>query len=197
MALKLSNNQIIHNKVRVAIGDLMTRNFAAINPEDNLHKASKEMIKEKVNSLLITKDRKLIGIITARDVLWAITKKGNLDLKKIKAIEIATKKVAVIKPSADISQAINKMKQYGFRRLPVLSKGNVVGMITLKDILKVDPTLYSQLGELSSIKEEFAKLKKIKSSEWEQEGLCEECDSFSSLLKVDGRLLCLDCRNEL
>lgn len=183
---------------RVAIGDLMTRNFAAIKPSDSLFKSSKEMINKKVNSLLVTNGKKLLGIITARDILWAITKKRNLDLKKIIVMDIATKKVAVIKPSADISQALNKMKQYGFRRLPVLSKGRLVGMLTLKDILKVDPNLYSNLGQLAEIKEESFKLGKLSNmQDWDLDGLCEECDSFSSLLKVENKLLCMDCRNEL
>jgi CBS domain-containing protein len=184
--------------IRVAVGDLMTRQFAAIKPSDNLQKASKEMINKKVNSLLVTNGKKLLGIITARDILWAMTKKPNLSLESISVMQIATKKMAVIKPSSDLSQAINKMKQYGFRRLPVISKGNVVGMVTLKDILKVDPSLYAELGQLSSIKEESLKLKKIsQSEEYELEGICEECDAFSSLLKVDGRTLCLDCRYEM
>ena len=183
---------------RIAVGDIMTRNFAAIKPSDTLLKASKEMINKKVNSLLITNGKKLLGIITARDILWAITKKQKLNLNGINVMLIATKKMAVIKPSADISEAIYKMKQCSFRRLPVLSKGNLVGMITLKDILRIDPSLYSQLGELAAIKEEAAKLKKIESSgDYETEGLCDECDTFSILLKVDGRNLCIDCREEL
>jgi CBS domain-containing protein len=183
---------------RVAVGDLMTRNLVSINPNSNLYEASKYMIKKKVNSLLVTSGKKLLGIITSRDILWAITKKANLNLKEITVMDIATKKIAVIKTSADISQALYKMKQFGFKRLPVISKGNVVGMITLKDILKVDPTLYSQLGELASIKEESAKLRKLDLKEdYDIEGICETCDSFSTLLKVEGQLLCLDCRNEL
>ena len=92
------------------------------------------------------------------------------------------------------------MKQYSFRRLPVLTKGELVGIVTLKDILKIDPSLYKQLGELAEIKEESSKLKKLSKSEldsWDSEGFCEECDSFALLLKVEGKLLCPDCRNEI
>lgn len=175
----------------------MTRNFAAITPGESLHNAAKEMINKKVNSLLITSGKKLLGIITARDILWAVTKKPGLNLKDVSVMEIATRKIAVIKPSADISQALNKMKQFGFRRLPVLAKGEVIGMVTLKDILRVDPGLYAQLGELAVIKEESVKLSNLSNANNEIEGLCEECDTFSTLLKVDGKYLCLDCRDEI
>ncbi len=183
--------------MRIAIGDIMTRNFAAITPGESLHNAAKEMINKKVNSLLITSGKKLLGIITARDILWAVTKKPGLNLKDVSVMEIATRKIAVIKPSADISQALNKMKQFGFRRLPVLAKGEVIGMVTLKDILRVDPGLYAQLGELAVIKEESVKLSNLSNANNEIEGLCEECDTFSTLLKVDGKYLCLDCRDEI
>lgn len=185
--------------IRVAVGDVMTRNFVSISSEATLHQSAKEMVKKRVDSLLISKDKKLLGIITSRDIIWAIIKKPGLNLKDIKTIDIATKKVAVIKPSADIGQAIHKMKKVGFKRLPVLTRGELVGIVTLKDILKIDPTLYSELGELARIREESVKLKKISNSDEDVfvEGLCEECGALADLLRVNNKLLCPDCRNDL
>ncbi len=181
---------------RVAVGDIMTRKFARISPSTDLHKCAKEMVKNRVNSLLVTNDNKLTGIITARDIMWVMVKKPNVNLTDIKVLDIATKKIAVIKPSADISQALHKMRQFGFRRLPVISKGVLVGIVTLKDILRIDPSLYNYLGELADIREESEKLRNISSST-ETEGLCEICGAFSDLLKVEGRYLCPDCRDEM
>ncbi len=181
---------------RISVGDIMTRNFSSVYPEEDLLSCSKKMVKEDVNSLIIKKENKLVGIITAKDILWAITKKPNLNLKEVKALEISTKKIAVIKPSADINQALQKMKEYNFRRLPVLSNGEIIGVITLKDILRIDPSLYSETGELVKIREEEIKLKQ-KNAEWSSEGLCDNCGAFSELLKVDNRLICPDCREEM
>jgi len=185
---------------RVAVGDIMTRNFVSVTPETDLFKCSKELVKNKIKSLLVSKDHSLLGILTARDVLWAVIKKPGVNLKDLKVTDIATRKIAVIKPSADVGQALHKMKQFGFRRLPVLSKGRLVGIVTLKDILKIDPNLYEQLGELVEIREESHKLKRIAELEdgsLEFEGLCGECGAFSELLRVEGVLLCRDCRDEM
>jgi CBS domain-containing protein len=183
---------------RIAVGDIMTKNLASVKPATNLHQCAKELVKQRVNTLLITDGKRLLGILTARDILWTITKKPKVKLNNIKAMDIATKKVAVIKPSSDIGQAIHKMKKLGFRRLPVLSRGEVVGLVTLKDILRIDPNMYQEVGELDMIREQTEKLKKLAlPEEWDAEGLCEECDSFAPLLKVEGRLLCPDCRDEL
>ncbi len=174
----------------------MTRSFISIHPASSLYECSKTIVKNKINTLPLVHKNKLIGIINARDILWAITKKPNLNLKKVRAIDIAIRKVAVIKPSADIYRAITKMRTLNFRTLPVLSKGEIIGVVTLKDILRIEPELYMQIGELAEIREEERKLKDS-NVEWPLEGLCDNCGTFSDLLKVHGQLLCYDCREEL
>src|SRR3989338_2523913 len=182
--------------LKIAVGDIMTRNFVSAKPTSSIFECAKLIVKNGVNIVIITENRRLKGILTSTDILLAITKKPHLNLKKIRAIDIATKKVAVIKPSADILQALSKMKTYNFRRLPVLSRGELIGVVTLKDILKVDPSLYSETGELAEIREEEAKLKKANMRS-PFEGLCENCGALSEILKVEGMLLCEDCRDEL
>lgn len=175
----------------------MTRNLISVSPTASLHDCAKKMAKERIDSILITEGKRLIGILTSRDILWAITKKAGLDLQKIRGIDIATRKLAVIKPSADISQALKKMRSSNFRRLPVLSRGELIGVVTLKDILAVEPELYSEMHTLiDEIREEEQKLRKA-DKEYPSEGLCDNCGVFSELLKVEGQLLCLDCRDEL
>lgn len=182
---------------RVAVGDIMTRNFASVSPSTDLLSCAKEMVKQRVNSLLITENRKLLGIITSRDILWTLVKKPKLDLKSMDVMDIATKKIAVIKPSSDIGEALHKMKQFGFRRLPVLSKGEIVGVVTLKDILRIEPSLYSMLGELAGIREESEKMKRLEKYEnLQTEGLCDSCGALADLSLIGNKMLCRDCKED-
>lgn len=181
---------------RIAVGDIMTRNIISMKHTASLYECAKKIIRNKLNTLPITNGKKLVGILNARDILWAITKKSDINLKKVSVIDIATRKVAVIKPSADISQALEKMRTYNFRTLPVISKGQLIGVVTLRDILRIEPELYHKTGELIQIKEEERKLKDTKSN-WPLEGLCDNCGVFSELLKVYDDLLCQECREEL
>jgi len=181
---------------RIAVGDVMTRNFISVTPETNLLQSAKIMVKKRVSGVPVVKDKRLLGMLTQGDILWAITKKHRLNLKEVKAIDIATRKIAVVKPSADLTQAFEKMRNLGLRRLPVMSKGDIVGMLTLKDILLIEPSLYGETNELGELREWEEKLKKAKRA-WPLEGLCEECGAFSELLSVEGRLLCPDCCDEL
>lgn len=181
---------------RIAVGDVMTRNFVSIQPTATLHECAKVIVRSRVNTLPLVNRKKLVGILTARDILWAITKKSSIDLKKVRAIDIATRKVAVIRPSADIMQAIAKMRALNFRALPVISRSEIIGVVTLKDILRIQPELYRALGELAEIKEEERKIKEA-NVEWPLEGLCDNCGAFGDLLRVYDHLLCYDCREEL
>ena len=182
---------------RVAVGDVMTRNFASTSPQTNLLDCAKKMVKQRVGCLLLTENRKLISLLTQKDILWIITKKPSIDLRTIRAVDVAKKKIAVIKPSATIAEAFEKMREYGFRRLPVISKGEVIGLLTLKDILTVDPSFYSLSGDLLAIREHQEKMKRVVDDEREFEGLCDNCGALSDLVKVGSRHLCPDCRAEL
>jgi CBS domain-containing protein len=181
---------------RISVGDVMTRNFVSVKPDANLHDCAKKLIKERIHSLVVAEGGRLVGILNSRDVIWAVTKNPGLNLKKVRAVDVASKKVAVIKPSADISQAIKKMRSVNFRRLPVLSKGILIGVVTLKDILAIDPSFYSEVTELTDVREAERKFREA-GVEWPLEGMCDNCGAFSELLRVEGELLCLDCRDEL
>lgn len=179
----------------IAVGEVMTRNLISVEPTENLMNCSKKLVKNRVNTLLVAKDERLLGIITSTDILKVIVSKHH-NLSKLNAIDIATRKVAVIKPSATIHEALSKMREYNLRRLPVISQSRLIGLITLKDILKVDPSLYGEVGELAEIKEEEIKLNKLKNI-GPIEGFCEYCGAFSELVKVGNQSLCTDCRAEI
>jgi CBS domain-containing protein len=181
---------------RISVGDVMTRNFVSLTPKATLHECAKKMARERVDSLLITESKHLIGILTARDILWAITKKPGLDMKKVRGVDISTKKLAVIKPSAEISHAIQKMQASNFRRLPVIANDELIGVVTLKDILAVQPDLYAEMRSLMDVREEESKIEKAEVL-YPVDGICENCGALSELLHVEGQMLCPDCRDEL
>lgn len=178
----------------IKVGDIMTRNFVSVSSDTSLIDCAREMMKKRVGSLILRDGQKLEGLLTEKDIIWALTKTRNKNLGKIKAKDVASKKISVIKPSADLYEALNRMKKLKFRRLPVVVNGNVIGMLTLKDILRIEPSLFTDLNLAEKIREESEKLRRMKGSKWTKEGICEECGDFSLLYKTDERLLCEPCR---
>lgn len=184
-------------RIGVKVGDIMTRNFISVKPDTSLLECAKKMVKKRVGSLILKENDKLKGIVTEGDIIWALTKKSRRELSKIKAHEIAPRKLVTIKPSADLYEALQKMKRTKYRWLPVTIKGNIIGFLTLKDILRIEPSLFDAVSEIMPIKEESEKLKRRRAGEKFSEGLCEECGDFSILYIVDSRRICESCREAM
>jgi len=191
-------------KIGIKVGDIMTRDFVSVSPDTNIQDCAKIMIKKRVGSLIIKENNRLLGLLIERDIIWAMTKKSYQDLKTIKASELAKKKITTIKPSADLYDALKKMKKSKYRWLPVIVKGSIVGFLTLKDILRVEPSLFeiAHAHGVFQIREEEDKLKRkhmrIKGRRgWLKEGMCEECGNIDLLHNIDGRLICESCKDQM
>ncbi|SRR4030042_3280400 len=184
-------------KIGVKVGDVMTRDYISAKPDLSVLKAIKLMVKKRVGSLVIEENDLLKGILTERDIMWALSKKPWKDLEKVKAKEICTKKIITIKPSADIYDAMKLMRRAKFKRLPVIIKKRVIGLLTLKDILRIQPELFEIAKENYTIKEEAEKLKRVKIGEKFREGVCEGCGNFEILYSVDGQLICENCKEAM
>ena len=180
-------------KTGISVGDLMTRNFIWVGPETDLKKCAKTMIKKRVGSLIIKDGDKLRGILTEKDIVWAVVKKSKKDLGKILAKDLMKRKVISIKPSADITEALNRIKRKKIRRLPVVENKKVIGMLTIKDILKIDPGLFELIVETHKIREETEKLKKGKVKKGRRPGICQECGDYELLSKDGGGWICESC----
>ena len=186
----------------IVVSDIMTREPILIKPDMNLLECAKKMVQKRTGSLLIAEKKHLMGIISDYDILWALTKKPSSELNKIRAIDISPRKIATIKPSATIHDAIEKMKKLKFERLPVISERELVGLITVKDILNFNPEFYPELEEFARIREESRKLKiiektkKIPGNKSIKEGICEECGNYGILEKMNGMMLCENCRED-
>jgi len=186
-------------KIGVKVGDVMTRNFVSVKPDVTVAQCSKEMISKKVGSLVVKTGNKLDGILTEGDIVKVIA--SNRDFSKMKAKDIMTKKIATIGPSADIYDALNVMKQKKIRWLPVTIKDEVIGMLTIKDILRIEPSLFDIVSEMNPIREEMEKMKAIKTRKgggetWIKEGECDECESYGMLYNINGRMVCEECKEE-
>ncbi len=178
--------------------DVMTREPITASPDTNLLECIKKMVKKKVGSLLLVKEKKLVGIVCRKDILWALSKKPSSDLSKIKAIDISPRKIATISPALSIMEAFEKMKKLKFERLPVIHEKELVGVITAKDILNFHPEFYPELEEYAQIREQSRKLKLIKKNKERKsvhEGICEECGNTDLLYYMHGTWICESCKD--
>lgn len=180
----------------VKVGDLMTRNFISINKDANLKDCAELMVKKRVGSLIVKDNDKLKGILTRKDILWAIVKKSENDLKNIQVKDLMKLKIVTIKPGEDITDAMRKFKKKKVRRLPVVERGKLIGLLTLKDALKIDPGLFQMIAETIKIKEETEKLNRSNIESPRKQGICEECGDYDILYHDEVQWVCESCYNK-
>ena len=153
------DNSMYRVKTGYSVGDAMTMNPIFITPEKTLREAAKIMEKEHVGALLVKEKSQLTGILTEQDIVRkGVATPGNSSLKKVK--EIMETNLVTTTPDEDIFEAIRIMRDYNIRHLPVMHEGKLAGLITLKDILKIEPDLYEIMIEKIQIKETDRKLGK-------------------------------------
>jgi len=180
-------------ETRVLVKDIMSSPATTALEEDNVEKVAKLMSAKSIGSVVIT-DRKgsPVGIITERDIVRRVTAK-NLVPRNVKAKEVMSTPLAVVTPYTEVNEAARKMSKLDIRRLGVMEKGRLVGIISSKDIVALMPELMDIMTEKARI---TATPSPIRGSLLV--GYCSNCEQWSDTLKdVDGKFLCEECRIEL
>lgn len=134
------------------VSDAMTRNPVVIAPNKSLRDAAKIMAKEHVGALLVKEGREVVGILTEQDIVRkGVSGAGNPSVKKVS--EIMAHNLITVAPDEDIFEALRIMRDENIRHLPVMHQKEFVGLVTLKDILKIEPDLYEVLVEKIQLRE--------------------------------------------
>ena len=111
------------------IKEIIKENVIAIGPDLTLKEAAQIMSKNQIGSLAVIENKKILGIITERDVL------KNIDSLKSKVSSVMTKKIISIDSDSYVENAAALMAKNKIKRLLVVEGGSLVGIITATDIL--------------------------------------------------------------
>ena len=144
----------------IKVCDAMTEQPVTISPTATVRQCAALMLKERVGALLVKNKENLVGIVTERDIVRKVTSKDKKP-SSVRAKDIMETELITISPEKDIFDAIKKMRDYDVRHLPVLDRGKFLGLITMKDVLRIEPELFDILVEKLDIREEERKLGKL------------------------------------
>ncbi len=118
------------------IKNIMTKNVSTISPEASVFQAAKLMSNKAFSCVVVTKNKKPVGIITERDLIQRVIMKEK-SAKKTKVTEIMTDAVVSVPPESDLVPTGELMKKKKVRRFPVTNdKGELIGLVTQTDILE-------------------------------------------------------------
>ena len=184
-------------RTRMLVKDVMSSPVVTTDEEAPSNKIAKLLEQNKFGCVIVAnKEGKPLGIITERDLVTRVLTK-NLKPEKVMAKDVMTAPLATIEPEATISDAARRMSRLDVRRLGVIYRGDLVGLISSKDILGVMPELIEIIQERSRIESSESSEEVAESEETPLSGYCDRCGAYSeSLREMDGQFLCEDCRIE-
>ncbi|HLC72332.1 MAG TPA: CBS domain-containing protein [Candidatus Nanoarchaeia archaeon] len=140
----------------IRVREIMRNKVASAADSLSIMECAQKMAKIEVGSLVIEQNGKVQGIITEQDLARKALAKG-LDPKTTKVGQLMTKKVYTIAPDQDIYEAVLKMGKEKIKHLPVVEQGVLKGIISYKDIIKMQPGLIELLSFKSSLQKRMMK----------------------------------------
>ena len=180
-------------KKAVIVKEAMKSDPVIVKHTITVLEAAKLMREKKIGNVIVVEKKHPIGILTESDILKKIVAEGK-NANEILVEEVMSTPIIVADPYIPVEEAMKTMGKCNIRRLPVIENGELIGIITHKDISRISPILNEIAREWYNIaKKDEAHLRAQIFS-----GKCEDCGSLSTNLKnVDGRLLCESCIDAL
>jgi signal-transduction protein with cAMP-binding, CBS, and nucleotidyltransferase domain len=182
-----NTNNAIRFETRVPLREVMQKHPIMISIEATAAKAAKTMCSEEVGSVIILKNTKPIGIVTEEDLACKVVAK-DLKPSSVHVSDIMSTPLITVSAEKTVVDAAKMMVKHKVRRLPVIDdKKQVIGIVTVRDLLTVSNELNELLADIIEINRE----------EIVEQGICSHCSQMSDDLKrVDNMMLCPACREE-
>ena len=114
------------------VSDVMAKRLQTVSPEDTVGEAVAVMAQNRIGSVLIMDGEKLLGIFTERDTVRALSQAH--DAARHEIVSWMTHNPTTVAPDVDAEDALRTMLDSGFRHLPVVENGKVVGMVSMRDL---------------------------------------------------------------
>jgi len=119
-----------------------------VRSSDMVVEALRRMRDNRVRSVLVIDDDVLVGIVTQGDCAIKVLLPG-LDAKQTPVSQVMTRNPVTVKPDDEVEGCMGIMASRGFRHLPVMDAGKVVGVISIGDVVKdVIRNLEHNVGDL-------------------------------------------------
>ena len=181
-------------RAKMLVKDVMSSPVITTNEREPVTKVAKLMGKHDLGCIIVTgKDGKPLGIITERDLITRVLAK-NRPRYKLASKDVMTAPLVTIDPDETLSEAARRMSRLNVRRLGVIYKGELVGVVSSKDILAITPELIEITQEKAKIEGEIVAEKEYP----QMAGYCDSCGQWSDALEeVEGSFICEDCKLEM
>ena len=175
---------------RVLVRDIMNSPVISASPHDTIKDIATKMKEERIGSIVIMENEKAVGIITDWDIVSNAVV-NDVKPTMVKASDIM-QNLHTIEGEEGITEAARILRQHNIKRLGVVYKNRLVGIISASDVIAVTPDLVDVISEKAAVMRG-----EIGRSAGNISGYCDECGEWSDLLQFgEGTFSCEECRGE-
>ena len=123
------------------VRDYMHAGLVTVDASATVSEAAHVMREHGVSSVVVTEASRPVGIFTERDVVRAVAERTDAPNSAIS--EWTTRQLQTIRPDAGTAEAVSAMVNGRFRHLPVEEGGELIGMLSMRDLMSLEPALRS------------------------------------------------------
>jgi CBS domain-containing protein len=115
------------------IRDVMSPQPRVVEAGATVLEAAQVMHREDIGDVLVLETDRPCGILTDRDIVVRVLAEGK-DPSTTRVSEVCSRELTTVGPDDSVGQAVRLMREKAIRRLPVMERGEIVGMLTIGDI---------------------------------------------------------------
>ena len=114
---------------------IVARGFVSVPPETSVFKAVMVMIEHNIGSLLVMAGKQFLGIVSERDIAWMMSiEEEHPERTNIQNIMTPAERVVTVTRHTNEDECLDLMREHNIRHLVVLEEGQVVGILSIKDL---------------------------------------------------------------
>ncbi len=130
------------------VKEVMNSDVKTIEPDESILEAARKMNEFGIGCLIVARNEtRLAGILTDSDILGKVVAKDKR-ASRVNVRQVMTRKLVLIDENEDISKAAELMKKHNIKKLPVISRKTLVGILTVSDLAQAQPKLIKQVSRL-------------------------------------------------
>jgi CBS domain-containing protein len=114
------------------LADLMVTDVLTVSPATTIADAARRMVEREIGAAVVMDDGALVGVISERDLMRAIP---DGCAPETPVHDRMTRHVTTASPRTSLPEAMAIMIEGGFRHLPVVEEGRVLGIVSMRDLM--------------------------------------------------------------
>jgi CBS domain-containing protein len=115
------------------VGAIMKTDVKTASPDDTFADVARILHDNRISSVIVMGDGAPAGIVTERDLVNVVAE--GLDPREVRVGERMTRNLDTVSPTTDVAEAAEHMARLQIRHLPVVDKGRLVGIISIRDLV--------------------------------------------------------------